>query len=765
MPYLVIAKKLQNNWIYLAGAAIFGCFSAWNSLFYFLGVIGISLFCNWRVSKTVALLTFAIGVGFYSYSLFRVPEPLEDVSRIQATMTEHMKLDGDRLTAFVLTETGARAFISYKIESEQQVKEFAEQNWTGRKLELEVALPEPRQSSHPFEFSFKTYLFSKGAGGSYEVSSVRVEGEAGGPLWTLRKWMSSLRQHIHEQVVQKVPLSLQDEFLALTIGDRTLADDDSQRLYQKLGISHLFAISGLHVALLTGVIYKILLLLSFRRLHIYVSVLALVPFYMFLAGGAPSIVRASLLIFVATLLVIFKIKIPPSDLLAGVFLLTLLYFPFYLLQPGYQLSFLAVTSFVFSTKLLRHNSFWLSAFFTTVVCQLAVLPVILYHFQQLSIISLPLNVVAIPLFTFVIMPFSFFYTGLALLPFEQLPLISNYGSFRGLIQFLFELSANLPFAVWTPPSTRSIFLITVVFVCVIFYVAEKRVFLALALFLVGCALWQLLPQLNEQAKISFLYVGQGDSTVIEFPYKEQVVVIDTGGVATFSKEPWQKRNGYEVGRSIVTPYLRSKGISTIDVLMLTHADADHTEGAEEVLEEFEVRQLIIPQGILKLEELQDVIEVAKKKEIPVHELIAPLELSSTSMRVVLLPVPGVYQGNDSSIVTVAEVYGTKVVLSGDLEMEGEGKMLRQYGGYLKTSDVIKLGHHGSKTSSTEQWLDTINPEVAIGSAGENNRYGHPHTIILERLKAKDIPYLGTHELGTIELLIDSSGTRTFKTLE
>lgn len=765
MPYLVIARKLQNNWVYLAGAAVFGCFSAWNSLYYFLGIVGIALFCSLRISKTVALLTVVIGVSVFGYALVRVPMPLADVPRIEATMTEEMKLDGDRLTAFVLTETGEKAFISYKIASEQQAKEFSGKNWTGKRLVLDVALPEPHQSSHPFEFSFEEYLFSKGAGGSYEVSSFQIVGEATGPVWKLRKWMSSLRQDIHEQVVRKVPPSLQDELLALTIGDRTLSDDDSQRLYQKLGLSHLFAISGLHVALLTGVIYKILLWVSFRRLHIYLSILALVPFYMFLAGGAPSIVRASLLIFVTTLLVMLKIKMPPSDLLAGVFLVTVIYFPFYLLQPGYQLSFLAVTSFVFSTRLLRHTSFWISSFLTTVVCQLAVMPVILYHFQQLSLISFPLNVVAIPLFTFVIMPVSFFYTLLALLPFEQLPFISYYESFRRLIQFLFELSADLPFAVWTPPSTRSIFLITVVFVCVIFYAAEKRTLAAVAFLFIGSAFWQLLPHLDEHAKISFLYVGQGDSTVIEFPYKQQVIVIDTGGVATFSKEPWQERNGYEVGRSIVTPYLRSKGISSIDVLLLTHADADHTEGAEEVLEDFKVRQLIIPHGILELEELQDVIKVAKKKETPIHELIAPLEVSSGSMRVVLLPVPGVYQGNDSSIVTVAEVYGTKVVLSGDLEMEGEGKMLRHYTDYLKASDVIKLGHHGSKTSSTEQWLDTTAPEVAIGSAGENNRYGHPHGLVLDRLKEKEISYLGTHEYGTIELLIDSSGTRRFKTFE
>lgn len=765
MPYLVVARKLQNNWIYLAGAAIFGCFSAWNSLFYLLGVLGISIFCSWRISRTVALITFVFGLSFYGYALFRVPAPLEDIPHLQATMTEQMKLDGDRLTAFVITETGRRAFISYKIESEQEAKEFDEQNWTGRRLELDVALPEPRQSSHPFEFSFEKYLFSKGAGGSYEVSALRVVGEAETFVWKIRKWIASLRHHIHEQVVRKVPLSLQDEFLALTIGDRSLSDADSQRLYQKLGLSHLFAISGLHVALLTGVIYKILLMLSFRRLHIYFSILALVPFYMFLAGGAPSIVRASLLIFLATLLVIFKVKIPTSDLLAGVFLLTLLYFPFYLLQPGYQLSFLAVTSFVFSTNLLRHNSIWLSAFLTTIVCQLAVLPVILYHFQQLSLISFPLNVIAIPLFTFVIMPFSFFYTLYSLFPFEQLPLISYYEWFRGLIQFFFELSAELPYAVWTPPSTRSIFLVTVVFVCGIFYVAEKRIVTAVAMCLSGCVVWQAVPLLDEQAKISFLYVGQGDSTLIEFPQNQQIVLIDAGGITSFSKEAWQEREGYEVGRSIVTPYLRAEGISTIDVFVLTHADADHTEGAEEVLEDFAVRQLIVPKGILELEEMQDVLEVTKEKDIPVHELTEPIKLSSDSMRVVLLPVPGAYQGNDSSIVTVTEVYGTKVVLSGDLEMEGENMMLRLYADYLKKSDVIKLGHHGSKTSSTQQWLDALDPKVAIGSAGENNRYGHPHTIVLERLKAKRIPYLGTHEFGTIELVIDPSGARTFKTFE
>lgn len=762
MRYLEIVRSFQSNWIYIAVAAIIGCFSSFHSPMLAGLAVGLAIFCWFRISKVIAPLVLLTSVLFFTMTEWRMPTPLNLTEKQYVTITSSYKQQGDRWAGFAKLPSGEKIYLSYQIQDENQAQAFSNRNWTGNVVEV-ILMPQPQPlRSHAYEFSFTDYLMSKGASGAFQATHFEVVGNREELSWKLAARVSQWRQTIHSAIVRRIPEALQDEILSLTIGDRSLGDQDTNRLYQKLGLSHLFAISGLHIALLTGAIYYLLLQLNVRLRTIYLLLLLLVPVYMLLAGGAPSVVRASLMVWIITLLLFFKKKVDPSDLLAIVLVLTISYFPFYLLQPGYQLSFLAVFSLIYSNQLLQTTSFWLSAFLTTVICQLAVLPIILLHFQQVSVISLLVNVLAIPLFTFVILPSSFFYAICAQLPFEWVPFITSYSYLREQLQVLFIWIAAIPFSVWTPPAINSIFLVVVVLVIFVFLLWERKAFISLLVVFILAVGWQAFPRVNSDATLSFLYVGQGDSTLIEFPYRKKTVLIDAGGVTQFAKEPWQQRNSYEIGRSIVTPYLRSKGITTIDIFILTHADADHTEGAEEILEDFLVKQVIVPKEITELEELAAVVEVAKKKNIPILELAEPLQISTAQATLYLLPVPGSYQGNDSSIVSVVDIYNVKTVLPGDLEEGGEGTMAAMHPEILADATVLKLGHHGSKTSTTESWLELLSPKLAIGSAGKDNRYGHPHISVLERLELAEIPYFGTHQKGTIALSITKEGTLQMK---
>lgn len=747
----------QSNWVYIAISAAMGCMATFDAQSWILAGVFLCVFLIIRKGKRVALLSFLTLLMFAAYSYSVLPDEQDQQGGMIATITSQYKISGDKWTGFVETEQGERIFISYKIGSEEELDYLKSTVWTGMNVSLDITKVPVRLQSHAYEFSFDEFMLSKGASGAYQSSSWKELAPDSRWKWRFARTVASYRQTFHQRIIEKVPVSLQDEFLSLSIGDRSLTDQDNARLYQQLGLSHLFAISGLHIGLMTGAFYYVFLHLNFRLRTIHWILLILVPTYMLLAGAAPSVIRASFMVMVIIVFQRLKSKVNGSDLLSWVFLATLLWSPFYILQPGYQLSFLAVFSLIYSSRFLKHPSFFVKLFATTLICQIAVLPVVLYHFQQISVVSLIVNLLAIPLFTFLLLPISLFYSLLAQLPFSTLPGIHFYAGFRDIIQQLFAWMSTWPFSLWTPPSIEGILPFVMLLILLSFVLAEISLWKGIGLFLTVAITWHIIPYFDSDAKVTFLYVGQGDSTLIEFPQRKLTVLIDSGGVTRFDKEDWQQGKEYEVGSSIVTPYLRARGLSKIDVFILTHADADHTEGAEEILEEFKVNELIIPMGVKDLPEMQDVLQVAIDQQITVRELNDSVVVTTDQASLVIGAVSSTYQGNDSSLVTTLESYSKKIVFAGDLEVEGEKRALQQYGVLLKDTDILKLGHHGSKTSSNPPWLDHLKPSLAIGSAGFDNRYGHPHTEVLEALKERKIDYVGTHEMGTIQLSITKYG--------
>ncbi|WP_378142637.1 DNA internalization-related competence protein ComEC/Rec2 [Chryseomicrobium palamuruense] len=706
------------------------------------------------LSSAMTIFIFAI----YTHSVLPVDSKLQ--GPITGTITSTHKLSGEKWTGFIETEQNEKIYISYKVPSEESFTRMKAQVWTGMIVELHVSPVPVRLQSHAFEFSFQDYLMSKGASGAYQSSKWREIGPDDRWMWRLERLVASYRKNVHQNIVEKVPVSLHDEFLSLSIGDRSLTDQDNARLYQRLGLSHLFAISGLHIGLMTGGLYFLLLHLNVRLFTIHWILLITVPSYMLLAGAAPSVVRASLMVMIIVAFQRFQMKTDPSDLLSWVFIGTLVWSPFYFLQPGYQLSFAAVFSLIYSSRFLSRQSFVRGLFATTLICQVAVLPIVLFHFQQISIISLIVNLIAIPLFTFLLLPISLFYSVYAQLPFHTLLGINKYAVLREKIQQLFEWFASWPLSVWTPPTIEGVLPLVLLFILVSFVLAEISLWKGITVFLATAMFWSSLPHTYPDARVTFLYVGQGDSTLIELPYRKYTILIDSGGVTRFEKEDWKQGKEYEVGTSIVAPYLRAQGISTIDLFILTHADADHTEGADEILKQFSVRQLVIPKGVIHLPEMQDVLQLAEKNKVAVIELEDSITVSSKQAHFFVGAISNSYLGNDSSLLTILDVYSQKFVFAGDLEVDGEKIALKRYTDLLKNTDILKLGHHGSKTSSNPVWLDHLTPSFAIGSAGQENRYGHPHKEVLAALHERGIDYAGTHEYGTIQISVDRKGNVT-----
>ncbi len=513
------------------------------------------------------------------------------------------------------------------------------------------------------------------------------------------------------------------------------------------------------MALVSWLFFEGLLRIGIRREIATIVLVIILPIYGVLAGGAPSVWRAVSVVELMLLMRHVKWQLPINDALAISFIGFVLLEPGVIFQIGFQLSYLATSSLIYSGVIFKQTTTTLiRSFFITLVCQLLVYPLLLHHFYEISISSFIANIIFVPLFSFVILPINIV---LLVLTFISLPVakifFAIYEPLRvWLTEFILYIQ-QWPFQLWTP-GKPSFWLICVAMGSVLvglYYLEKKHYGKFVAVILLPAFVIHVSPMLFKETKLTFLNVGQGDCTVIELPFRRAVYVIDSGGILRFEQESWKTAESpYEVGRQIVVPFLKGKGIRDIDIFIVTHADADHVEGAEEVLQEINMQEIHVTPGSLDKPVMHDLLIEAKKRRIPVKEKMqgTAWQMGNISFHY-LWPRDTHYEGNNDSIVLFVQQGSFRALLTGDLEEAGEHQLIKLYKSQLANITLLKAGHHGSKTSSTEQFVELLQPELTIFSAGLKNRYGHPHEEVMERFFSRNLPTLITGLDGTIEVRV------------
>ena len=223
-------------------------------------------------------------------------------------------------------------------------------------------------------------------------------------------------------------------------------------------------------------------------------------------------------------------------------------------------------------------------------------------------------------------------------------------------------------------------------------------------------------------------VGQGDSLLIRTKNNKSIM-IDTGGSITYKKEKWELKNrNFDIEKSTIIPFIKSIGINKIDYLFLTHGDYDHMGESIDLVENFKVEKVIFNCG--EYNDLEkELIKVLDKKKIPYYSCIKELNIDKNKLY--FLQTKEFDNENDNSNVIYTELNGYKFMFMGDASNTIEYEILNEYN--LPDIDVLKVGHHGSKTSSSEEFINEIKPKYSIISVGKNNRYGHPNKEVLENL--------------------------------
>ncbi len=471
--------------------------------------------------------------------------------------------------------------------------------------------------------------------------------------------------------------------------------------------------------------------------------------------------------------------------IAGLFLVYIalvVWNPYMIYQIGFQLSFLVTFGLILTYQPVSKlfSSFpekFRVLFSVSLIAQLFSLPVILYHFYQFSPFSLFLNILFVPVYSILFIPGAFFLTFLSFFSTHLVQLaVRLYEVLLSWTHILLEQILSLPIATLNvgKPDVWWLFLYFSIVIGFLFLLEEERMrkaWLALGLLLFLLAGQWLHPYFKSEAIITVLDVGQGDAIVLELPYRREVVVIDLGGQVTPPQEEWQKRKReFEVGRDIVLPYLRYRGINQIDKLVVTHGHYDHLGGIQGILGEIPITMLLRSPIPPQTDFEQEWIAKALETGIEVRELTRGDEWSSKeAVFHVLYPekprdsLTAVENLHDYNLVLFNQIYSTSFLWTGDVEENGEKAMLDNYPA-LKT-DLLKIAHHGSQTSTSAEWIQQVDPQVAIISVGRKNRFGHPHADVVARMERSRADLYRTDQQGGIVIRVHAEGFNIIPSLQ
>ena len=621
------------------------------------------------------------------------------------------------------------------------------------------------QARNPGEFNFKNYYQSRGLDFSLFAEEIEVTDPSGSLLLECLRRVKMRSKEILYRDASKEDAGI---FAAAVLGDKMGISDEIKDLYQKNGIAHLLAISGLHMSLIGLSFYRLVRKAGAGFLGAGLFSTVLLILYGLLTGASPSVIRAGIMMcagFYAACLG------RTYDLLSAASLaLFLLGFhsPNLIMQGGVQLSFGAVFAIGGVGPLL---SSWLGkegllakGFSACFAVQMIILPVTAFHFYQMPPYGLVLNLLVIPLMGGVLC------SGLGVIAFGTLSSVCGTAAagtghyILSLYEILLKAAGKMPgnnlilgrpgimvLAVYAVFLTGSI-----IFIGYLKKKAEKWLipYWGKLLFLMGIYLLSILiflPRPVKGLEAWFLDVGQGDGILLR---TEGVCILVDGGSS--SKK--------SLGEYTLAPCLKSLGVSVIDYAFVSHGDLDHLSGVKYLLEnneDIQIGNLFLPYHGRKDESIQSLEVLARKRGTSVRYITG-----GDYMRMGALSISCLYPGkeetpadtNGESQVLKMDYVNCHMLFTGDMgETEEQSLLGKKEGNYLGEVNVLKIAHHGSKHSSSEPFLDAVSPNWAVISYGLGNSYGHPHKEVLNRLRRRKVTVFQTGESGAVRLVTD--GTR------
>ena len=687
---------------------------------------------HWK-NKAALKLVGLVGSFFLVYFLFlhhrasiQDKQALAEINQV-TLVADTLSVNGEQLSAIGKAK-GQTYQVFYRLKSEKEQHFFKTTSQT-LVLRGKINLSQATAQRNFQGFNYQSYLASQGI---YRIAQIErldqvVPQKSLSPL----AFFHQLRRRALVHIQTHFPSPMRHYMTGLLFGYLDKEFDEQSQLYTSLGIIHLFALSGMQVGFFLGWFRYGLLRLGLPKDYLFIVLLPFSLCYGLMTGWTASVLRS----LVQSLLAEFGIK--KLDNMGITLLLLFLLLPHFLLTVGGVLS----CSYAFLLCLFDFEdlSSLKKSINTSLVLSLGILPFLTYYYGTFQPVSLILTAIFSIVFDSFLLPvLTVFFALSGLVIFSQInPLFEWMESFLTWIQSWI----GQPLILGKPSLFQFGLMIAVLILLFDFW--KKPQFRICLLMIFGLLMvWVKHPLTNE---VTVVDVGQGDSIFLR-SMKGDTILIDVGGKVTFgTKEKWQESSQTSNAEKTLIPYLQARGVSQIDYLVLTHTDTDHIGDLEEVAKCFKIKEICVSQGALTKPSFVKRLRTIK---CPVHTLKAgdKLPMMGSNLQV-LYPNKVGDGGNNDSIVLYGKLLGSSFLFTGDLEKEGEEELMASYP-TLRAS-VLKAGHHGSKGSSSEAFLDQLHPSLALVSAGENNRYKHPNDETIERFKQRHIKILRTDKDGAI----------------
>lgn len=607
---------------------------------------------------------------------------------------------------------------------------------------LKVKLKRPRGMLNPGSFDYEQWLFQQGIRATgYVRSSVNNR------LLDDGEWNRSvqrLRYNLQQRLQKALAGYAQGGIIqALAIGDRSGITGDDWRLLLATGTNHLVAISGLHIGLVAGMIYFLFrqlwrlcpgccLKLAAPRAAAISAIIAAV-LYAALAGFSVPTQRAMLMLSLVMGAIILQRPVHPTRLLVLALFLVTLHDPLVVLAPGFWLSFSAVALILYGMRgRLNPAGIWWRWGRVQWLVALGLSPLLLLLFGKAAMVAPVANLIAVPWIGLLVVPFALAGTLLVSVWETGGSLLLQLAAwFTDLLWPLLALLPEILPALQQAAAPWWIYALALAGVGWLLMPRGWPLRWAGVVPLLPLFLWQPPSLLQGAARFTLLDVGQGLAAVVET--RNHVLVFDTGP---------RFRSGFNTGSSVVVPFLQHRGREMVDALVVSHGDNDHIGGARSIVEELEVVRVLtsVPHKMGWISHAQ-----CRRGDNWVWDGVQ-FELLH----------PGHYthhgRGNNDSCVLKVSAGGEALLLTGDIELSAEQELITEYGEQLG-ADILVAPHHGSKSSSSADFIDAVTPRWVLFPLGYRNRYGFPHPSVSRRYAERGIGMFDTSSSGAISVIL------------
>ena len=679
-----------------------------------------------------------------------------------------------RLTVFTerISSGGQTHYERLKIQAAPRAEQDGETVSAGSRIYLIGTLWALQPARNPGGFSELYHLGARGYDYTMRVEFWREDGYE----FSFRRTLRELRDRVTAVYYASLPEEKAGILSAMVTGDRSGLTDHVRELYRDSGIYHVLVISGMHISIMGLFMDRLLRQFLPVRTAAFTTLFFLCVYCVF-TGASTSTVRAVIMagVFLSSKLFYKEPDLVSSASLAG--LIMLIYEPRWIFDIGFQYSFSAVLGLGFFTHPLSHYlrektaivkgpKLWLMELVSSsLIIFVATVPVQVYHFNHLITYSIFVNMLVLPLLSFIIVPG--FIMGL-------LGLISPplAGLLSGLIYFLLAFYEFVSLFAADLPFSRIL-------------IASPGYLWAFAFMGILAGLWYLFAseaapvfKLRTAAAVIILYilffgiyftgprdpimikldVGQGDAVVIE--RFGEVYIVDGGGWSR-GYEPFAEI-GRNTGARVIAPYLAHRGIGRVDGIFVSHLHADHVVGAIELM------------GIVDVARLY--MHPLKDRDCPMFILLEEAAVNN-GVEKVLLSAGDTFESaegirfmvlgpsatvnyesdNEASMILYVDM-GLRVMFTGDIGFPSEERLVRRFSN-LHT-DILKVAHHGSRFSTSDEFLNAIRPRAAIAGVGVHNVFGHPHPSVVSRFYERNIDFYSTNTHGAITINLRSNRITT-----